>query len=84
MSSRCHIGRLIVYDTVTNLSWSVNIRQHGIVNVIDNILNTTWLPSEEIGREVPAPKVEEDCVVSPSCSAVDSGSILNVSRVGML
>lgn len=68
MSSRCHIGRSIVYDTVTNLSWSVNIRQHGIVNVIDNILDTTWLPSEEIGREVPVPQVEEDCVVSFLCS----------------
>lgn len=63
-STRCHIGRSIVYDTVTNLSWSVDIRKHGIVNVIDNILNTTWAPSEEIGREVPAAIVEEDCVVS--------------------
>ncbi|KAI0783980.1 alpha/beta-hydrolase [Irpex lacteus] len=62
LETGCHIGRSIVYDTVTNLSWSVNIRQHGIVNVIDNILNTTWLPSEEIGREVPVPQVEDDCV----------------------
>ena len=68
--TRCHIGHSIVYDTVTNLSWSVDIRKHGIVNVIDNILNTTWAPSEEMGREVPIAVLEEDCVVSsfgPTC-----------------
>ena len=60
---RCHLGRSIVYDTVSNLSWAVDIRTHGIVNVIENVLNKTWAPSEEIGREVPVAAPEEDCVV---------------------
>ncbi|KAI0091008.1 alpha/beta-hydrolase [Irpex rosettiformis] len=62
LESRCHLGRSIVYDTVSNLSWSVDIRKHGIVSVIDNILNASWAPSEEIGREVPSAVIEEDCV----------------------
>ena len=62
--SSCHLGLSIVYDTVTELSWSVDIRTHGIVNVIENMLNKTWAPSEAEGREVPAAKAEEDCVVS--------------------
>ena len=59
----CHLGRSIVYDTVSNLSWSVDIRTHGIVNVIENLLSKPWAPSEEIGREVPEPIIEDDCVV---------------------
>lgn len=35
----CHLGQSIVYDTVSNLSWSVDIQTHGIINVIDNISN---------------------------------------------
>ena len=63
---RCHLGKSIIYDTVSALSWSVNVRNHGIVTVIENVLNNTWAPSEEIGREVPEAKVEDDCVVSHS------------------
>ncbi|KAI0682348.1 alpha/beta-hydrolase [Cytidiella melzeri] len=62
LETRCHLGRSIVYDTVTNLSWAVDIRKHGIVSVIEEVLNHTWPPSEEIGREVPAAEIEEDCV----------------------
>lgn len=60
----CHIGKSIVYDTVSNLSWSVDARTHGIVNVIDKILAEPWAPSVEVGREVPEAVVQEDCVVS--------------------
>ncbi|CAK5277604.1 unnamed protein product [Mycena citricolor] len=62
MESRCHLGKSIVYDTVSNLSWAVDIRTHGIVNVIEKVLNVSWLPSQEIGREVPEPMEETDCV----------------------
>lgn len=34
------------------------------MNVIENVLNKTWAPSEAEGREVPVPKTEDDCVVS--------------------
>ncbi|CCL99294.1 uncharacterized protein FIBRA_01310 [Fibroporia radiculosa] len=62
MESRCHLGLSIVYDTVSNLSWAVDIRTHGIVNVIEKILSQPWPPSVESGREVPQAKAEEDCV----------------------
>jgi len=61
---RCHLGKSITYDTVSNLSWSVDIRTHSIVNVIDKVLAVPWLPAVDEGREVPEPKEEEDCVVS--------------------
>lgn len=53
-----------MYDTVTNLSWAVDIRKHGIVNVIEEVLSHPWPPAVEAGREVPEAKPEEDCVVS--------------------
>ncbi|EPQ54234.1 alpha/beta-hydrolase [Gloeophyllum trabeum ATCC 11539] len=62
MESRCHLGRSIIFDTVSNLSWAVDIRTHGIVNVIENLLSHPWAPSEEVGREVPEPTPEDDCV----------------------
>ncbi|KAG5647362.1 hypothetical protein DXG03_000430 [Asterophora parasitica] len=63
MEARCHLGKMIFYDTVSNLSWAVDIRTHGIVNVIEKLLSEPWRPSVEIGREVPEPKAEDDCVV---------------------
>ncbi|KAG6835503.1 putative lipase atg15, partial [Arthromyces matolae] len=62
MESRCHLGKTIFYDTVSNLSWAVDIRTHGIVTVIDKLLSYPWAPSVEIGREVPEPQAEKDCV----------------------
>lgn len=59
----CHLGKSIIYDTVSELAWAVDIRTHGIVNVIQNVLNRTWAPSEAEGKEVPEPLPEDDCVV---------------------
>lgn len=64
MLYRCHLGKSIVYDTVSTLSWAVDIRTHGIINVIEKILGDPWPPSVEVGREVPIAEEEEDCVVS--------------------
>ena len=61
---RCHLGQSIVYDTVTNLSWTVDIRTHGIANIVEKLLSEPWAPSEEVGRQVPLPATEEGCVVS--------------------
>ena len=47
MESKCHLGRSIVYDTVSNLSWSVDIRTHGIVVIIEQLLSADW--SERTG-----------------------------------
>jgi lipase ATG15 len=63
METRCHNGKSIVYDTVSNLSWAVDVRTHGIVNVIEQVLSKPWEPSVELGREVPeAVPEDEDCV----------------------
>ena len=65
MESRCHLGETIVYDTVSNLSWSVDLRSHPIVNMIETVLADPWPPAEELGREVPeAVPQDDDCVVS--------------------
>ena len=61
---RCHLGKSIVYDTVSNLSWGVDIRTHTIGTVIEKLLSDPWPPSEELGREVPEPVTEDDCVAS--------------------
>jgi lipase ATG15 len=61
--SRCHLGASIIYDTVSNLSWGVDVRTHGIVNVIEKVLNDSWPPAVEVGREVPEAHPEDDCVV---------------------
>jgi len=54
-----------VYDTVSNLSWRVDLRSHPISNMIETILADPWPPAEELGREVPeAVPQGDDCVVS--------------------
>ena len=63
---RCHLGQTLLYDTVANLSWSVGVTHHSINVVVDTILGQPWLPAVEIGREVPVPISEEDCIVRPS------------------
>ncbi|KII85099.1 hypothetical protein PLICRDRAFT_331313 [Plicaturopsis crispa FD-325 SS-3] len=70
MESQCHLGLSIVYDTVSNLSWSVDIRTHGIVNVITRVLGEPWAPSVEVGREVPEARPQDDCV---ECYSWDFG-----------
>ncbi|KAI0833628.1 alpha/beta-hydrolase [Trametes gibbosa] len=70
MESKCHLGKSIVYDTVSNLSWAVDIRTHTIVNVIEKLLADPWPPSMEVGREVPEALPEDDCV---ECYSWDFG-----------
>jgi len=62
LETRCHLGKSIVYDTVGQLGWSVNVANHGIVTVIDGVLSHPWPSSEKEGREVPEAKYEDDCV----------------------
>ncbi|CAA7260982.1 unnamed protein product [Cyclocybe aegerita] len=44
LETRCHLGQVILYDTVQRLGWSVDIRNHGIQVVIEKILsdNADW------------------------------------------
>ena len=72
MESRCHIGNIIEYDTITNLSWPARLTTHTIATVIDNILSKPWPAAEEQGLEVPAFKRQDDCVVCIRFFTVDS------------
>ncbi|KAF9526381.1 alpha/beta-hydrolase [Crepidotus variabilis] len=62
MESRCHLGKSIIYDTVSDAAWAVDVRTHGIVTIIERLLSDPWPPSEEAGRQVPVPAPENDCV----------------------
>lgn len=65
LETRCHLGRTIVFDTVGQLGWKVDVLKHPIKEVILNVLEREvpeygW---DGWGRDVPLAAVEEDCVV---------------------
>jgi len=65
LETRCHLGRAIVYDTVTRLGWHANVRRHPIKELVLNVLELELLwPDEEDGteRQVPVAREEVDCV----------------------
>ncbi|CAL1717055.1 unnamed protein product [Somion occarium] len=62
LETRCHLGKSIIYDTVSNLSWAVDIRTHTISTIIEKLLGEPWAVSEEEGKEVPEFVTEDDCV----------------------
>ncbi|KAL0954411.1 hypothetical protein HGRIS_003397 [Hohenbuehelia grisea] len=70
LESRCHLGKTILYDTVSNASWSVGISAHQIERII-KLLEDPWQPSVELGREVPQAMPEDDCV---DCYSWEFGS----------
>jgi len=80
MESRCHLGNKILYDTVGELGWAVDVRTHPIANVIEKILHKPWkdvggkIDLGEDGTPFAVPE-DEDCasavsrilVMSPPC-----------------
>jgi len=64
LGGSCHFGNIIEYDTVTNLSWSVDARTHAIAQMVDRVLSEPWAAANELGLEVPPLKRQDDCVVS--------------------
>jgi hypothetical protein len=50
---------------VTKLGWAVDIRTHGIRQIVERLLAEDWEPPLEggVGREVPEFSSEEDCIV---------------------
>ncbi|KAG8217142.1 Alpha/Beta hydrolase protein [Butyriboletus roseoflavus] len=38
METRCHLGKVALYDTVTKLKWAVDIRTHSIREVVERVL----------------------------------------------
>ncbi|KAF8328842.1 Alpha/Beta hydrolase protein [Cantharellus anzutake] len=54
LETHCHLGRSIVYDTVGKLGWSVNIQNHQLSVIINDVLTLPW--------DVPNAIPEDDCV----------------------
>jgi len=54
LESRCHLGQVILYDTVRELGWSVDVRNHGIKVVIDKLLadDSQWRSKDAETQEV--------------------------------
>jgi hypothetical protein len=46
------------------MSWSVDVRTHAIAQLVDKVLSEPWAAAQELGREVPPLKRQDDCVVS--------------------
>ena len=49
LESRCHLGQVILYDTVQKLKWSVDARTHGIKVVVDKLLadDSEWVSKKD-------------------------------------
>lgn len=49
IETRCHLGESILYDTVGQKGWSVDVRTHRITEIINRVLNEDWEapPSDE-------------------------------------
>ena len=75
LETRCHLGKVIVFDTVGRLGWRVDVRKHVIRDVIENVLEYNgnskgekeW--EWEEGRKVPMAREETDCVVKHDLKA---------------
>jgi putative lipase involved disintegration of autophagic bodies len=39
METRCHLGKVALYDTVTKLKWAVDVRTHSIREVVERLLS---------------------------------------------
>lgn len=52
LESRCHLGQVVLYDTVQKLGWSVHISNHGIKVVVDKLLadDSEWSTKVEETR----------------------------------
>ncbi|KAI0344961.1 alpha/beta-hydrolase [Trametopsis cervina] len=70
LETGCHLGKTILYDTVSQLGWSVNARTHGIRVIVEKLLAKDW----EGG--VPEATEEADCV---DCYAWEFGDYRNAS-----
>lgn len=94
LETRCHLGQVVLYDTVQKLGWSVDIRNHGIKVVVDKLLadDSEWRTKQKETQGVwsmfPWPgwgrKKEEnttDDVVPLAKSAIDVEGVDGVCTV---
>ncbi|THH26746.1 hypothetical protein EUX98_g7438 [Antrodiella citrinella] len=80
LETKCHLGKVIRYDTVTKLGWSVSTNSHSIMVVIDSLLSKDYDWSDGAGekRAVPMAIEEDDCV---DCFSWEFGNFRNTSAV---
>jgi len=63
LETRCHLGKVITYDTRARLGWGSDLLTHPIKVYIEKVLaNEGPWPDEDEEREVPLARAEEDCV----------------------
>lgn len=81
MESRCHLGKSIIYDTVTKCNWGVDVRTHPIRVIIEKILAEDWDKPQNssngtavVSKGVPIAEYEEDCV---ECYSWEYGDFLD-------
>lgn len=60
LESKCHLGKTIVYDTMTKFKWSQALIHHPIAVIIDKVLAEDW----EEDRPVPEAMAQTNCLVS--------------------
>ncbi|TFK42284.1 alpha/beta-hydrolase [Crucibulum laeve] len=54
LETRCHLGKSIVFDTVSKLGWKVDVRKHVIRSVITEVLEAEgidWVGEDDDGEE---------------------------------
>lgn len=73
LETRCHLGKTILYDTVSKDGRRVSVMNHPIARVVE-LLGGEWAEEGIDGeiREVPEAKGEEECMVSPSLIMVEN------------
>ncbi|KAF9810174.1 hypothetical protein IEO21_07105 [Rhodonia placenta] len=77
LETGCHIGKVIRYDTVSKLGWSVDARTHGIHVIVDRLLAEDWDNEDSgINMTIPGFYEEEDCV---DCHNWEFGDFRNAS-----
>jgi lipase ATG15 len=52
VNSKCHTGRICVYDPVGEDKWGIDIRKHRLADTIEGVLKV---------KDVPSCKTQDDC-----------------------
>jgi lipase ATG15 len=59
METKCHLGKICVYDTMTELGWRQDIRGHTIFTFIDVVED--WYNKTKGRETVPKCSPQTDC-----------------------
>ncbi|KAH7102642.1 alpha/beta-hydrolase [Auriculariales sp. MPI-PUGE-AT-0066] len=69
MEGRCHLGKKIVYDTISKWKWSSSVQNHVIGVVIDKLLAQDWDDAPPDVPPLPRRAVPEAVVEDDDCDA---------------